>query len=119
MRVESLKRVAYFFYLVFLSFSWAGALTISEVHFDPDGSDTGREWIEVYNDTQNALDLTEIKFLEANVNHGIDIFNQANSTEKNISPSEYVVVVQDIDKFKIDFPNYLGKIFKSSFSLAN
>lgn len=97
----------------------ASAQQISEIHFDPDGSDTDREWIEVYNDTNNTIDLTEIKFFEANINHGIDIFNQANSTEKNISASEYVVIVQDINKFKADFPNYTGKIFKSSFSLSN
>lgn len=95
------------------------ALQISEIHFDPDGSDTDREWIEVYNDGLSVIDLTEVKFFEANVNHGIDIFNQPNSTEKNIAGGEYAVVVQNIDKFKADFPTYSGKIFKASFSLSN
>lgn len=95
------------------------ALQISEIHFDPDGSDTDREWVEVYNDGQNAIDLTEIKFFEANVNHGIEIFNQANSTEKNINAGEHVIIVQDINKFKTDFPAFNGKIFKASFSLSN
>lgn len=99
--------------------STASALQITEIHFDPPGSDTDREWIEVFNGTPSQIDLTEIKFFEANVNHGIDIFNQPNSTEKGILAGEYAVVVQDIGKFKIDFPGYVGKIFKASFSLSN
>lgn len=104
---------------IFANYNVSKALQISEIHFDPAGSDTDREWIEVYNEGQSNLDLTEIIFFEANVNHGIDLFNTNNSTDKNINANEYVVVVQDINKFKIDFPNYSGKIFKASFSLSN
>lgn len=91
------------------------ALIITEVNFDPAGSDTDREWVEIYNDTNTNIDLTSYKFYEANVNHGIDVL----SVDKNISAGEYVVLVQDINKFKADNPTYSGKIFKSSFSLSN
>lgn len=112
------KRI-YYFLIYFLLVNYSFALMISEIQFDPAGSDTDREWIEIYNDSVNNLDLTQIKFFENNVNHSIDIFNLPNSTEKEISAGEYVVLAQDIAKFKTDFPNYVSKIFKSSFSLSN
>ena len=34
------------------------ALQISEVMSNPTGDDSGREWIEVYNNTQESVDLT-------------------------------------------------------------
>lgn len=91
------------------------ALQISEIQFDPSGSDTGREWVEVFNDANSSIDLTQYKFYEENTNHGIDVL----SGDKTLASGEYAVLVQDMGKFKIDFPNYTGKIFKSSFSLSN
>jgi uncharacterized repeat protein (TIGR01451 family) len=35
-----------------------GHLLVSEVMYDPDGEDTGREWIEIYNPTTEAMDLS-------------------------------------------------------------
>jgi hypothetical protein len=91
------------------------ALVISEAQFDPAGSDTDREWVEIFNDYSYSVDLTSYKFYENNTNHGIDVL----SGDKNIQSGEYVVLVQDMNKFKADFPSYTGKIFKSSFSLSN
>lgn len=91
------------------------ALVISEIQFDPAGTDTDREWIEIFNDTSSTLDLTTYKFFENNTNHGIDTL----SGDKNVQSGEYVVLVQDLNKFKTDYPNFVGKIFKSSFSLSN
>lgn len=93
----------------------AFALLITEVSFDPSGSDTDREWIEIYNDQTTNIDLTSVKFFENEVNHGVSVL----SGDKLIQPGEFVVLVQDLNKFKTDFPNYTGKIFKSSFSLSN
>lgn len=114
-----IKRAVRFFFMcafmILISPNFVSALIISEINFDPNGSDTDREWIEVFNETQNSIDLSQIKFFENNVNHGIDSV----SGDVNIMSGEYVVVVQDLNKFKIDFPSYSGKIFQSSFSLSN
>jgi len=104
------------FLVVFGScFYTTSALIITEINFDPAGSDDGREWIEVFNEGSSAKDFTTYKFFEANTNHGVDVV----FGDKNINPSEYAVLVQDMTKFKADFPSYAGKIFKSSFSLSN
>lgn len=93
-----------------------GQIHITEVMYDPSGSDTGREWVEVQNVSGSTIDFTTWKFFEANVNHGID---QIDGYSQQLNPGEYGVVVSDKTKFLSDFPNFAGKIFKSSFSLSN
>jgi|GEM_PF-1410914 len=93
-----------------------GQIQITEVMYDPSGSDTGREWVEVQNVSGSTIDFTTWKFFEANVNHGID---QIDGYLQELNPGEYGVVVSDKAKFFTDFPNFVGKIFKSSFSLSN
>jgi thiamine phosphate synthase YjbQ (UPF0047 family) len=34
------------------------AVTINEIMYDPDGSDTNREWVELYNDGGSSVDLS-------------------------------------------------------------
>jgi hypothetical protein len=90
------------------------ALVISEIQFDPDGSDTNREWVEVYNDGATTVDFSTYKFFEAGVNHGL-----AAQEAKTLAPGEYAVVVQDYAAFVADYPSSTVKLFKSSFSLSN
>jgi hypothetical protein len=114
-----MKRVSIFCVFVFISVfsfvNYSSALIISEIQFDPVGSDTDREWLEIFNDTGGSVDLTQSKFFENNTNHAIEVA----TGDKNLLSGEYAVLVQDLNKFKTDFPDYVGKIFKSSFSLSN
>jgi hypothetical protein len=91
------------------------ALQITEINFDPNGSDDGREWVEIFNDTQVQIKFTDYKFFEEGTNHTITSL----VGDGNLQPGEYAVLVQDMNKFKIDFPNYSSKFFKASFSLSN
>lgn len=92
----------------------ASALQITEVQFQPSGTESGREWVEVINDSAASIDFSKYKFFEANVNHGLTAVSTA-----TLEPGEYAVVVQDSTKFFADFPNFTGKVFTSSFSLSN
>lgn len=98
------------------TFSVSAQVQITEVMYDPAGSDTGREWVEIQNASGSTIDFTTWKFFEANVNHGID---QIEGYAKELSAGEFGVVITDKAKFLIDFPSFAGKIFKSSFSLNN
>lgn len=51
------------------------AQVISEIMYNPSGTDSKREWIEIYNDTNSALDLTLLKLVENDVNHSISEFS--------------------------------------------
>lgn len=90
-------------------------IRIGEVMYDlAEGSDSGREWIEVFN-AGAATDLTAWKLFEANTNHSINEF-QGGAT---IPSGAYAILADNPAKFIIDWPNYKGLIFDSVFSLSN
>jgi hypothetical protein len=112
------KIIPYFVVFVFFSFSnfVSANFTINEIMYDlKEGSDTGREWVEVYNNSENSLDLATFKFFEANTNHAL-ILSQGDT---NIPSHGYAIISSDPVKFKIDWPDFVGSIFDSSFSLSN
>ncbi|MDE2399710.1 MAG: lamin tail domain-containing protein [Patescibacteria group bacterium] len=96
-------------------------LEINEVMYDlPSGSDDGREWIEVYNNSDSVVDLSTFKFSEGTTsdkitNHKL-ILSQGDA---NLIAHNYALIVSNPTKFKIDYPNFSGIIFDSSFSLNN
>jgi hypothetical protein len=90
------------------------ALQITEVQFQPSGTESGREWVEVFNDGSNSIDFSKYRFFEANMQHSL-----ATVSSETLEPGEYAVVIQNVTKFFADFPNFTGKVFTSSFSLVN
>lgn len=112
-----MNRVFTLSFLLFITtFFVCAQIRITEVMYDPSGSDTGREWVEVQNVGGSTINFTTWKFFEANVNHGIE---QIDGYAAELAVNEYGVVVSDKAKFLTDFPSFSGKIFKSSFSLSN
>ncbi len=95
--------------------SVSAAVEISEIMYDLPGGDDGREWVEVWNNGAEAINFAEWKFFEANTNHGI-VFSRGNET---IAPGGFAIIVDNPDKFLIDYPNFSGNLFDSSFSLSN
>ncbi|MFZ2719771.1 MAG: lamin tail domain-containing protein [Minisyncoccia bacterium] len=90
-------------------------VVITEIMFDlAEGSDSGREWIEVYN-FGAALNLTELIVLETGKKHKIS----SSEGEAVLAPNTYAVIADNPEKFKIDHPAYVGQIFDSAFNLNN
>ncbi len=91
-------------------------LEITEIMYNPEGNDSGREWIEIKNKGNKEIDLTCLKFYEDKTNHSVSLF-QGN---KEISSNEYAVISNNPEKFKEEFPDCTSPLFKSSFnSLKN
>ena len=103
-------------FLFFSGFNSAYAkIVINEIMYDVEGADAGREWIEVYNDSDTSVDLSTFKFFEANTNHEI-VFTEGNG---EVRAHNYAIIALDPIKFKIDWPSFGGIVFDSSFSLSN
>jgi hypothetical protein len=103
------------FLFLFLSFQFVFALTITEIMYNPDGNDIGREWIEVFNNLEETVNIISGK-------KGWKINDGANHIFKenlSVSPREIFVIVQDKSLFLKDYPNFQGKMIQANFSLKN
>ena len=96
--------------------SVSASVIINEIMYNPEGNDDDREWLELYNNGNETINLTGWKFYEENTPHRL-ILTQGGGLA--IQPNEYLVIVQDIETFLQDYPNYSGKVLDSSFSLSN
>jgi hypothetical protein len=105
-----------FSFLFFLTplFSFAQVI-ITEIMYDLEGSDTGREWIEVTNVSGSDIDISEWKFYENETNHGLTLYQG----EANLSQGSSAIIVVDPSKFLADWGSFSGAIYDSSFSLSN
>jgi hypothetical protein len=92
-----------------------GQVLISEIMYDLEGTDSGREWVEVSNTTSSAIDLSGWKFVEKGTNHALTAFSGGTL----LPPSGYAIIADNPDKFLADWPGFRGVLFGSSFSLSN
>lgn len=108
----------YFFVLLILipKFTFA-SVYISEIFYDAVGSDTGREWVEIHNDTNVSVDLSSYKLNESDQNHKINVFVEGGSSF--VESGKYAVVADNPSLFLEDNTSFSGLLFDSSFSLKN
>lgn len=109
-RVSKIILISVFLFLS-LSRLASASFEITEIMYDLDGTDTGREWVEVYNNGSESADFSHWYFFSDNTKHSV-----AAQGSSSIPPSGYAVIAQDVSKFKIDWPNYTGLIFDSSWT---
>ncbi|HVV39374.1 MAG TPA: lamin tail domain-containing protein [Candidatus Paceibacterota bacterium] len=91
------------------------ALQITHVEYDPPGSDTGREWVEITNKGDTAVDVSKFKFLEAGVNHKLTLA----SGSALLAPGAAAIIASDPNTYLSDHSDSAANVFKSSFSLSN
>jgi len=106
--------IALLLFIISVNLSMA-MVKFSEINYDPIGSDTGHEWVEVYNDDMESIDFTKYKFCEGGSCHNIKAFNESKEIEKNT----FAILSSKPDIFLKEHENFSGIIFKSSFSLKN
>ncbi|OGI59529.1 hypothetical protein A2814_03300 [Candidatus Nomurabacteria bacterium RIFCSPHIGHO2_01_FULL_38_19] len=113
------RKISIFLSLIVLlapSYYIFASLEISEIMYDlKTGSDDGREWVEIFNNSNNSVDLSSFRFFEGDVNHKL-VLAQGNA---NLEAWSYALIVSNVEKFKTDWPNFFGTIFDSTFSLSN
>jgi len=90
-------------------------LVINEIMYDAQGSDEGREWIEILNRSNSIVNLETWKVNENGVNHNLSVSQGSFS----IAPGEFVIIADDPEKFMLDSPSFSGTLLKASMSLNN
>lgn len=90
-------------------------LVFNEIMYDAPGADTDHEWIELYNSGDGSADLLDWHFHEQGIDHRLVLISETSIVE----PSGYAVIVSNEEAFRAQYPEFLGVLFRSSFSLAN
>lgn len=101
-------------WLILLIPSAGAAVYINEIMYDPSGSDTGKEWIELYNDGSCENINSQWRFFAAG-DHLLNLY-QGNST---FCAGQYIVIADSPTTFLSEYPLFNGTLFDSSFSLLN
>lgn len=90
-------------------------ISISEIMYDLEGNDMGREWIEIRNEEETPVTLDGWKFFEHDTYHHIShVYGN-----KEIGPGGYAVIADKPEIFLNEYHDFEGSIFDSSFSLSN
>lgn len=95
------------------------ALLINEVMSNPTGDDSGREWIELYNNGESSIDLNT---LTISIKGGSFLTVTPVSGGIMLDPGGYAIVgstVSGATKFMLDYPSYTGILLRSSINLVN
>ncbi|MDD2807978.1 MAG: lamin tail domain-containing protein, partial [Patescibacteria group bacterium] len=104
-------------YLILLpTLALASQVAISEIMYNPLGSDTGREWLEVKNVSTSTISLVDGSW---RFNDGSSHLVATSSANTFLQPQEYGIIADDPTKFMLDNPSYSGVVYDSSFSLKN
>jgi hypothetical protein len=105
-----------FSFLLGTSFTYAASqLLISEIHYNPVGTDDKHEYIEVCNVGSDAQDIAGYKLYESSSNHSLTL-SRGSST---LGTNSCAVFVTDPATFMTDYPSFSATLFDTSFSLSN
>lgn len=100
--------------LLFLPVLVRASFVITEIMYDLDGTDAGREWIEIKNEGNESVNLTEWFFFSDNIKHKL-----VAKGDPIVSPGNFVIVAQNDLNFRTNWPNYSGLLFDSSWTDFN
>ncbi len=97
----------------------ADALIINEIFSNPTGDDNGREWVEIYNGTENQIELSSISL---SVKGGTPVVASHVSGGTTLPSGAYAIIgstVSGATRFLQDYPTYSGPLLKAAISLVN
>ncbi|MDD5086352.1 MAG: lamin tail domain-containing protein [Candidatus Nanoarchaeia archaeon] len=110
-----IKKIFFGIFSALLFLNTVNAVIINEIMYDPNGTDTGREWIELYNNNDFDVNISEWKLFESEVNHKLTAFQGSDILNKK----EYLIIADNPEQFLNDYPGFGETIIESSFSLSN
>ena len=85
-------------------------LLISEIYYDATGIDSEREWIEIYNPTSQAIDLTNYWLQDA--------AGGTFTLSGVIKPGEFIIIARNMNGFQ-SFYGFSANLGDFTFALAN
>jgi len=110
------KALIFFAFLFPVVIHANGSFIITEIMYNPEGSDTKREWVELKNIGSSPINIKDWRINDG-TNHQIK--NDIHPEYFSVLPNEYVVLASDITTFLNEHPGFGGKIFDTVLGLKN
>jgi hypothetical protein len=109
------KITVFVLFLVILSSSAFAEVMISEIMYDPYGTETKKEWIELYNAGSETLNITGWKIKDGTTARTLNLY----SGSFILDPDSFVILARNGENFSNEYTSYVGTVLESSFSLTN
>lgn len=112
-----MKKLIYItiFTLSLLASSLHAQVIISEVMYDPANTDSGHEWVEIYNNSSGSVAIdSNWRFYDIS-NHTLNLI-QGTST---LSSNNFAVIADNAAIFLSDHPDFNGNVFDSVVNINN
>jgi hypothetical protein len=89
-------------------------VSINEIMYDLEGTDTNREWIELYNSSETAVDITEDWRFNDGSSHLMN-----NQEIFSIPANSYIILASNKDTFLSEHVGFLGIVIDTVMNLNN
>lgn len=109
---------------IFLSFQSEAQeipqIVFTEIMYDLEGSDSGREWVEIYNRGQVSIEIiggsgsNSWRFNDGS-NHTLNLYQG----DLILDPGEIAILTADAETFLQDYPGFSGTVIDTVMSLNN
>lgn len=115
-------------FIPFIAGASSGDVVITEIMYDLSGTDTDREWIEIYNSGTDPVTLAggsgndgwRLYETHSSGSHNHTFAAEAYQGDLTLHPGEFAVIAQNGHAFKTDYPSFTGAVLVSSaFTLSN
>lgn len=111
--------IIFIFFFVPLFVSAAGSVVINEIAYDLKGADDGKEWIEIYNASNQDVDATGW-VLNDGTNHDLNVPpKNGGQGALTIKSGEYVILADNAVTFLADHSGFSGTVIDTVMSLGN
>jgi len=118
---NSMKKILFISLILMPFMTYAApSLRITEFMYDAPGSDSGKEWIEIFNYGADPVRIgtgsvsTSMRFYD-----GSKHLLQLALGEEVLQPGSFAIIAANAAQWQADHPAYQGTLFSSSMALAN
>jgi hypothetical protein len=107
--------IIFFGLLIFINTAQAKDLIFTEIMYNPEGADTGQEWLEVFNLSTSTIEINSDWRFNDGSNHLLNLYQGNNQ----VATSTFFIITANAQNFLNNYPNFNKTIFESSLSLNN
>jgi|GEM_PF-2675169 hypothetical protein len=110
------KRVFYIFFLIILVNYVSADIIINEIMYNPSGSESTDEWVELYNNGSSDQNISDWLLIDTTTARSLILINGSG----NISVGDYAVIIENQTTFLQNYPSFNSTLFEvSSLTLTN